>query len=720
MKLTLRLVSVALCAWIAFAVETRTWSQNEQSDFENATLKGIALRSDGQLTLSPVVKELYDAAIPYLWAVAQDSKGAVYAAGGGPGGSNVAVYRVDAVGAGSKFAELDGLEIHALAVDKQDRIYAATSPNGKVWRIGADKKPQLFYDPKATYIWAMAFAADGSLFVATGDKGEIHKVGVDGKGAVFHRLEDAHARSMAMDAKGNLYLGTEPSGVIVRVSPAGESFILHQTSKREVTSVIVAQDGKIYAAATGSKQGPTVLPSLPLPVAAPAAPAPPNAPAARPTAVPLPVPSATVGISGGAEVVQIDPDGAPRKIWSHATDVAYALGFDSNGALLVGTGNKGSVYRIDSPVKYTLLLSSGLGQVTGFTSAQQGAIYAVTGNVGRVLRIGPGLEPQGTIESDVLDAGSFSYWGRLHLDGAATTIETRSGNVDRPQKSWSTWAPLKDGRVVSPAARFLQWRATMKPTAGKSPELSGVDVAWMAKNLAPRIEEIEATPANYRFPQPTNLLVSSAQTLSLPPLGRKTRSSGGGSLEAGSSVVLTYAKGSSGLRWLAVDDNGDDLLFKVEIRGVAETSWKLLKDKIRERYLTFDSTAFPDGEYVARVTASDSPDNPPADALSGDLVSSSFLIDNSAPAIESLTAQPSGSRIQLRFKAKDTYSWISKAEYSLNGVEWLTLDPVTRLSDSKELDYSLLIDRPQPGELTIAVRVTDDFDNQSVSKVVVK
>ena len=30
------------------------------------------------------------------------------------------------------------------------------------------------------------------------------------------------------------------------------------------------------------------------------------------------------------------------------------------------------------------------------------------------------------------------------------------------------------------------------------------------------------------------------------------------------------------------------------------------------------------------------------------------------------------------------------------------------------------LDRPTPGELTIAVRVFDEFDNQSVAKVVVK
>ena len=57
------------------------------------------------------------------------------------------------------------------------------------------------------------------------------------------------------------------------------------------------------------------------------------------------------------------------------------------------------------------------------------------------------------------------------------------------------------------------------------------------------------------------------------------------------------------------------MIYTVEIRGEKETQWKLLKDKVAEKYLSWDSTAFPDGEYRLRVTASDAPGNPPAEAL---------------------------------------------------------------------------------------------------------
>ena len=49
----------------------------------------------------------------------------------------------------------------------------------------------------------------------------------------------------------------------------------------------------------------------------------------------------------------------------------------------------------------------------------------------------------------------------------------------------------------------------------------------------------------------------------------------------------------------------------------------------------------------------------------------------------------------------------------------MMVEPVTRLTDSKEEDYRLTLDRAA-GENTIAVRVADEYDNQAVAKTVVK
>ena len=48
------------------------------------------------------------------------------------------------------------------------------------------------------------------------------------------------------------------------------------------------------------------------------------------------------------------------------------------------------------------------------------------------------------------------------------------------------------------------------------------------------------------------------------------------------------------------------------------------------------------------------------------------------------------------------------------------MDPVTKLSDSQALDYSLTLTNLMPGEHTIAVRATDEFDNVAVEKITLR
>ena len=121
------------------AVETRHWQQGDREDFAKGTLKNVSLRSDGRLSLGPVIRELYDSSTPYLWAVAEDADGNLLAGGGGPGSSTAKLYRIDPGGKARVLAELPGMEIHAIAIRK-NQIYAATSPDGKVYKVSSAGK----------------------------------------------------------------------------------------------------------------------------------------------------------------------------------------------------------------------------------------------------------------------------------------------------------------------------------------------------------------------------------------------------------------------------------------------------------------------------------------------------------------------------------------------------------------------------------------------------
>ncbi len=726
---TIRFPLVALLACAAcFAVETRFWQQGDRSDFERGTLTHLSLRGDGRIFLSPELTEIFDSSTPYLWTLAADSKGTLYTAGGGSGSGSAKVFAIDRNGKSRTFAELDGLEIHALVLDGHGALYAATDPDGKIYKIAADGKPKLFYDPHQKYIWAMAFNSKGDLFVATGDQGEIHRVTPAGTGSVFFKTEETHARSLAVDAQDNLIVGTEPSGLILRISPNGLGFVLYQSPKREITAVAIKPDGAIFASGVGNKTAVAQAAPPPAPAPNPASGAAAASGNARTVSAPGP------SLVGGSEVYRINPDGSPRTIWTSAQDIVYAIGFDTAGLPLLGTGNRGKIFRLDSDSLSTLLLEATPTQVTGFGRSPQGELYAVTGNIGKVLRIGPGFEKSGTFESDVLDASSFTYWGRINYRGfGKISVFTRSGNRSHPESNWSPWALLQAdttapacdscgaGRTVSPPARFLQYKIELTPGPSQpAPEVSYVEVAYLPKNVAPVVESIDVTPANYRFPQPV-LSIPPSTSITIPPIGQQ-RPTPAPSVESGNvSQSMSYAKGYEGARWLASDENSDTLVYRVEIRGVKESAWKLLKENVKERYISWDTGAFPDGEYVLRVTASDLPSNPPAQALSASLVSDPFLIDNTPPQISNLAGSPaSGNKLDIRWTARDARSTIDHAEYSVNGGDWVLIDPVNRLSDSPDEEYHLVIDRPSADEQVIAVRVSDEFDNQAVDKIVVK
>ena len=79
-----------LLSSLAFAQGTRTWEQSRFDDLSKGTAKGVSLRSTGGLELAPAFKPLFITPSTYIWSLASDDSGAVYAAAGSP----ARVYRI--------------------------------------------------------------------------------------------------------------------------------------------------------------------------------------------------------------------------------------------------------------------------------------------------------------------------------------------------------------------------------------------------------------------------------------------------------------------------------------------------------------------------------------------------------------------------------------------------------------------------------------------------
>jgi hypothetical protein len=746
----------------ANAEHTRSWRQSTYDEFLKGTSTGVTVRSDGRLELSPKFTLLADADASFLWTLRTDPKGVLYAAGGSP----AKVFRFDASGKPSTAFESTDLAVQAIAFDSKGNLYVGTSPDGKVYRVSASGEKSVFFDPKTKYIWDLAFGSDGTLFVATGDKGQIFAVSPDGKSELYYASDEAHIRVLAFDAKGNLLVGTEPSGRVLRVTKntnasarkdkekeaAAEGFVLYETSKREITALAVSPDGSVYAAAIGEKQhagsqsstiistsggtttitGGGVLSAGGAPGQSPFVPFPPL-------------------LSGS--IYKIAPDGAPEELWTSRDDVVYSLALTAEGRLLAGTGNNGALLAVDGRGVFAQLAKAGSAQITGITRGPNGKIFLCTANPGKVFSVGPEYEPEGTYESRSFDAGLFSKWGRIDwwsppptasntksVSNASSTeprleFFVRSGNTEDPGKEWSRWyGPYtKPGVVEAPPARFAQWKAVIHD--GRYGDgIEWVTLAYLPRNVAPVIDGIAVQDPNVRAQGVVSIQSGQQPSVALknPPAANPT-----GVIISSSSPKFEQPpqgfqqKGSQSVLWTAHDDNEDDLRYTVLYRAENEKEWKVLKDKLAEKFYTWDATSLPDGAYYLRIVASDAPSNPTADALTTSRDSERFVIDNTPPTIErlesSVVAAPrkedsnaSQRTAALKFAARDTTSSIDRAQYSIDGGDWVMIAPIGSISDSLEERYEFTLPEAlSPGEHSIAVRAYDHFENVGSAKTIV-
>src|ERR1019366_1039234 len=117
-------------------------------------------------------------------------------------------------------------------------------------------------------------------------------------------------------------------------------------------------------------------------------------------------------------VYRITADGAADQIWESREESPYDLMFDQNGAVIIGTGNKGKIYRLEGePLRPTLLARAGAQQITAFHRDARGRLYFATANPGKLFRLSSDRAARGTFVSEPRDAGTVSTWGALSWRG---------------------------------------------------------------------------------------------------------------------------------------------------------------------------------------------------------------------------------------------------------------------------------------------------------------
>jgi sugar lactone lactonase YvrE len=710
------------------------WETDTRAEMMSGESHGVSVTDTGALMLAPQFTQVFNTEQAYVWSSAADSAGNVYLGTGHDG----RIFRVGADGRGSLLYDATELDVTALVVGGDGALYAGTSPDGKVYRITADGKAEVYFDPPDKYIWSLALMNDGSLAVGTGDTGKLYRVraaNAKPEASLLIDTNETHVISLAIDKQGNLIAGTDPGGLVLRVSPEGKAFALFDSPLREIHALSLAADGSIYAlalsdAATGPRQSSSSTAATQTVTTTSAG------GTVTGTVTSDESGTATQTVTFGAQpqqarsrsdlqnarsaVFRIMPDGGSDVLWSSQTVTAFSVAASPQSAsVLIGTSDKGRIYSVTDDGRDTLLLQSSEDQISSFVVRGRD-VFAAASNQGKLFRLGGEAMSEGTYESTVRDAKFVASWGRLWWRGRGQVeLQTRSGNTERPDMTWSDWsASYRDpagASVTSPRARFVQWRAVLRSAPGVDARVEDVSLSYLPRNVAPEVLQIQVLPVG--------IALQSAVQMPVDP---NIEASGIDPALIGPQVQIPprrmFQRGAVSLQWQAEDRNGDQLLYKVFYRSVGEQGFHLLKENLRDNFFSMDGAALGDGRYVFKVVASDEPENSLGQALTGERLSEPVDVDSTPPVVRAEGEAQAGAdgRVRARFTVEDARGRVRRADVSVDSGEWRAVFPEDGIADGPRETYALELPITGPGEHTISLRAIDSSGNVSSARVVVR
>ena len=652
------------------------WTVATAADFLRGVSDGVYVTLGGVVTAGPPLANRLTSTPAQVWGLAQASDGTLWAGTGGDG----RLVRLRA-GATAEETVFDAPEANMFAVATTgSRVYAASSPDGRVYVVDGAAPARVFFDPTEKYIWALATDSAGRLWVGAGNPAVIYRVTPDGTSQVVYRPAAAHVVSLGTDSSGRVLAGTESPGRLYRFDASDRPFVVLDSGLAELRAMSGDANGVVYAAgvAKGDESAPGgETTSVAIALAAPT------------TSGASPTPPARRSV-----LYRIDGSGVWEELWATG-DVIFDLAAQADGGVLVATGPEGRLYRVDPTRDVRLFSGVDARQITRFASGSAGSAPTAfaTANPGRVVAFGSGVQSPATYLSSIRDTASASTWGQIRWDGTGTvTLSSRSGNTDRPDDSWSEWSrpyTRREGEaIVSPPARFLQWRAVLtQAAAGPASTLTSVTVAYLARNNRPVVSSLTTHPPGVVFQRP--FVNDESAIAGLDDAAANARRPPGDTGPAAPAPGRRmFQKGLQTIAWKAEDDDNDHLSYTLLYRREGETAWRELRTDLADSIFVWDTTTIADGRYVVRVRASDARSNPGDRGLTGDRDSDPIEVDNTPPTM-TIAMSGQGATARLQVRVVDARSPVQALEYSINGRAWITVYPADGLADSPDERFEL-------------------------------
>ncbi len=732
---------LALAGAVAFAAPGKSVRVTSYADFAEGQAQGVLISSAGDVRpgYSQNRLPLPGLTLDSVRALATTREGRVYLGSGGER-PTVLSYRPGA--ALTSLATLPAATwVTALQPLADGRLLAATAQDGRIFRVGSDGKVELVAQLEAEHIWGLARdEARGVTYVATApgrlwaiDDRELSALPASETSpprtpTKARKLFESDARqflALHLGEDGALYVGTADDAVLYRIDPAGGGRAIHDFAGNEVRA-IVQQRGALYVAVNDMQRGEAASKPTPTKITPAAAGSVPGVKAPAPAGSPSS--ASPTDKKGKGALYRIEANGRIEQLHAIVDGFFNALAVDEQGTVFAAAstpGGRGRLYGVTAEravftaleVKESDLLSVA-PTPTGLDKT--GGLLVGTGNAGAFYVVRPQPPADAQYLSKAFAAPAPSRWGRLrYLAEGRVRIETRSGNLAKPDASWSPWQPLLDpatqtstseqtGRIASPAARYLQVRAGLAERS----VLRDFSFYYQPLNQRPRLTEV---------------------TVGEDGSGRVARGVRPTSpLRPRSSLIK--------IRWKTENPDEDELSYRVYLRpakpaapspgpglpgaGPApsseEAEWLRLGgiDPLTRAELEWNTEAVPDGLYELKVVVSDERNNPPELALTHEHITPPFAIDNRRPEIRDLAWNPA--TLTLTGRASDATSPLADISYSIDGGELLPVAVRDGVLDDLSEEFSLRPARLSPGSHTLVLRVSDGADNVSSAQLVIQ
>jgi hypothetical protein len=324
-------------------------------------------------------------------------------------------------------------------------------------------------------VWSVAYDAKAKVvYAATGPEGKLFRITQTGDAQVYFDAPEQHLMSVAVAPDGTVYTGASDKAKLYKVTAPGRASVLFDFGRTEVRAIAVNQKGEVFAIANDIKSS-SSAPSRSRGTDAPAQ------------------PSATGSkTKGKGTLYSFSVDGKPDQLLDDTDEHYTSLSLSDDGRPYVGTGVEGRVYTVDAGHASVLVADAEERQVGALVMAGKDR-YVVSSDPAVVHAVKGSGGPDAVWTSKVLDAGIRARFGQLSWDATGTLeLSTRTGNTKEPDDTWSAWsnAVTAPTLVSSPVGRYLQVRARF----AKDPNavLNQVEIAFLTDNLRATLTNVDA------------------------------------------------------------------------------------------------------------------------------------------------------------------------------------------------------------------------------------